>query len=247
MSETNMRYWDAMKHPPESTLKKIMGGRLSGMTDIKPQWRYEIMTKTFGPCGEGWKFTIDKLWTEAGAQEQVMAFALVSVYHKTADGQWSEPTQGIGGSMLVAKEAGGLHTSDEGYKMAVTDALSVSMKLLGVGADIYNGYWDGSKYKDTQETPVKTASGPSQTPTAAVPAPTAAKPASTSPVISEAQSKRLYAIAKSAKKSDDEIRLCLSLWGYEHSKDIKRSDYEAICKSLEFVEILAPGEVEVPF
>lgn len=241
MSETNMQYWDALKHPPESTLKKIMGGRLSGMTDVKPQWRYEIMTKTFGPCGEGWKYTIDKLWTEPGAHDQVMAFALVSVYYRGAeDDQWSAPTPGIGGSMLVAKEVSGLHTNDEGYKMAVTDALSVAMKLLGVAADIYSGYWDGSKYKEPQEPDTRPASPPS--------APAhAPKPASTSPVISEAQSKRLYAIAKSFGKTDDEIHMCLKMWGYEHSRDVKKADYEAVCKSLESVQAREPGDEEVPF
>jgi hypothetical protein len=42
-----------------------------------------------------------------------------------------------------------MHSNDEGYKMAITDALSVAMKSLGVAADIYMGLWDGSKYKQT--------------------------------------------------------------------------------------------------
>ena len=32
--------------------------------------------------------------------------------------------------------------------MAVTDAFSTSLKMIGVAADIYAGRWDGSKYKD---------------------------------------------------------------------------------------------------
>ena len=50
--------------------------------------------------------------------------------------------------MLVTKESKGLHTSDEGFKMALTDALGVAMGKIGVAADIYMGQWDGSKYKD---------------------------------------------------------------------------------------------------
>ena len=150
----NMEYWDKLKRPPASALKTIKAGRLAGMTDCKPQWRYEAMTSLFGACGEGWKYTIDKLWREDGSGGQVMAFAQVSVYFLLDEGgEWSEPIPGIGGSMLVALEKEGkpderLHTSDEGYKMAVTDALSVALKLLGVAADIYMGSWDGSKYKD---------------------------------------------------------------------------------------------------
>ena len=58
---------------------------------------------------------------------------------------------------MVANEVRGLHNNDECYKMAVTDALGTAMKLLGVGADIYAGLWDGSKYIDqpTTKTPPK--------------------------------------------------------------------------------------------
>lgn len=34
------------------------------------------------------------------------------------------------------------------YKMAVTDALSVALKALGVGADIYAGKWTVQKYRE---------------------------------------------------------------------------------------------------
>lgn len=235
MSENNLRYWDALKHPPASALKKIAGGRLSGMTDIKPQWRYEIMTRTFGPCGDGWKYTIDRFWTEPGSHEQVMAFALVSVYHKTAEGQWSDPTPGVGGSMLVTKESGGLHTSDEGYKMAVTDALSVAMKLLGVGADVYNGYWDGSKYRDGAESSTKTAATTKPELTQDNP-----PPARPSPVISSSQKVRLFTLATKAGKSEADVKACLLLWGYEHSADIKKTDYDAIIASLASVSAHPP-------
>ena len=165
----NMKIWNAVKQPPATSLNQIRGGRLSGMTDINPQWRYQIMTEQFGPCGVGWKWEIVKQWTEPGPEGQVFAFAAVNLYVRTEPlfrvvikGQedkpqcncvfhhpWSDPIPGVGGSMLVAKESGGLHASDEAYKMAITDALSCALKMLGVAADIYAGKWDGTKYKDT--------------------------------------------------------------------------------------------------
>lgn len=154
----NMKIWDALKQPPKEALKAIMGGRLKGKTDINPQWRYQAMTEQFGPCGEGWKYDIVKLWSEPGSQDQLFGFALISLFVKT-DGKWSEAIPGIGGSMLVTKETGGLHSSDEGYKMAVTDALSVALKMLGVAADIYAGKWDGSKYQDKPSSPKKEGTG----------------------------------------------------------------------------------------
>ena len=147
----NLDIWKKVCRPPAGALKTIQGGRLKGMTDIKPQWRYYIMTEVFGPCGIGWWFTIDKLWSEDGADGAKLAFASISLYH----GEGSKPTPGIGGSMIVEKERSGLHNSDEGYKMAVTDALSTAMKMLGVAADIYAGKWDGSKYKDANPQPPK--------------------------------------------------------------------------------------------
>ena len=139
--------WGKLSKPPKEALKPILAGRLKGKTDINPQWRYEIMTEVFGLCGEGWRFEIERLWTEPGSEGQLFAFAKVALSYKT-DGEWSCPVPGIGGSMLVQKEKAGLYCNDEGYKMAVTDAIGTAMKMIGVAADIYFGKWDGSKYKD---------------------------------------------------------------------------------------------------
>lgn len=141
----NMKIWNAVKRPPESALKPIVAGRLSGKTDISPQWRLQVMTEQFGQCGEGWGYSIERLWTEPGVDGQVFAFAQLSLWA----GDKEKRIDGIGGSMLVQKEKNGLHCNDEAFKMAVTDALSVAMKALGVAADIYLGLWDGSKYKTT--------------------------------------------------------------------------------------------------
>jgi len=95
----NMNYYNMMKRPPKTALKQIQGGRLKGMTDIKPQWRTEVMTEVFGPCGIGWSYEIEKLWSEPAPDNQVFAFAKVTVKIKV-DGEWSQPIPGIGGSML---------------------------------------------------------------------------------------------------------------------------------------------------
>ena len=147
MTEEKMKYYNALRQPPPEALKQIQGGRISGKTDVNPQYRYKAVTEQFGPCGVGWKYNIEKLWLEPADSGQVCAFSLVNVWVKI-DGEWSEPIPGIGGSMLTEQETKGLHVSDECFKMATTDALSVALKMLGVAADIYAGAWDGSKYKD---------------------------------------------------------------------------------------------------
>lgn len=145
----NLELWNKVKRPPVGALKTIQSGTLKGMTDINPVWRLEIMTELYGPCGTGWGYTIDKLWTEPGHAGEVMCFAMVSVWH----GDRFSTIPGIGGSKLVQNFTSKNYSvsNDEGYKMAVTDALSVALKALGVGADIYAGKWDGSKYKDADD------------------------------------------------------------------------------------------------
>ena len=146
----NMNLWNALKQPPKEALKEIRAGRLKGKSDINPQWRYQALTEQLGVCGKGWKYEITKLWNEPASDGQVFAFATVNLYLKHGD-EWSHPIPGIGGSMLIANEKHGPYSSDEAYKMAVTDALSVAMKMIGVAADIYAGKWDGSKYVEPVE------------------------------------------------------------------------------------------------
>ena len=143
---SNMELWDKVKQPPKSALKQIGGGRLKGMTDINPMWRFQAMTEHFGQCGQGWAFEILKMWSEDGADGTKAVFAHVEI-SLNQDGK-PFPIQGIGGSMLIQKETAGLRTNDEAYKMAVTDALGTAMKMLGFGADVYAGKWDGSKYNE---------------------------------------------------------------------------------------------------
>ena len=127
-----------LSQPPATALREITDGKLKGKTDINPQWRYEAMTETFGLVGIGWKYEIQKLWTEKGAGNEVLAFAQVAVFVRDQETkEWSDPIVGIGGSKLINDYQRGSQSNDEGYKMALTDALSVACKALGVGADIY--------------------------------------------------------------------------------------------------------------
>ena len=160
-----MDIWNAVAQPPRHALRQIGAGRLKGKTDINPQWRYQALTQQFGPCGIGWKYEITRLWNEPAADGQVFAFATVNLYlFGDQLGKWSDPIPGIGGSMLLKKETRGMHSTDEGYKMAVTDALSVACKALGIAGDIYAGLWDGSKYRDRPASEPKSIPPPNAPP-----------------------------------------------------------------------------------
>jgi len=149
--------YDKLRRPPVSALRQIQAGDLKGKTDINPQWRYEIMDKVFGPCGTAWKYEVVKLWDYPTSDGTVLAFAQVNVFVKDGD-KWSDPIPAAGGNTLVDMVKGyeqngpkRAKPNDEGYKMAITDALGTALKMLGVAADIYSGRWDGAKYADDVE------------------------------------------------------------------------------------------------
>lgn len=141
--------YNKLKQAPQWALRTISAGRLRGKTDINPQWRYAKLDETFGLCGCGWKYELVEFTTFPGANNEIAAFARINLFVKE-NGEWSEPIPGFGGSMLVSNEKNGLYTNDEAYKMAVTDALSVATKMIGMAADVYAGKWDGSKYVEKE-------------------------------------------------------------------------------------------------
>lgn len=141
----NMEIYEKVRVVPEEAKKEITAGRLKGFTDINPMFRIKLLTQTFGPCGIGWKYVIKREWMEQGANGEIAAFMDIDLFYKM-DGEWSEAIPGTGGASFVAKERNGMYTSDECYKMALTDAISVAAKALGFCADVY---WDKDRTKYT--------------------------------------------------------------------------------------------------
>ena len=150
----NMSIYELVKEVPKNAQKEIQAGRLKGMTDINPMWRIEKLTEVFGPCGIGWYTVITEKWIEEGANGEKCAFVKINLFIKQ-DGEWSKPIEGIGGSSFVATQKGCLYTSDECYKMAYTDAISVACKALGFGANIYWGKKNETKYDMAKEEATK--------------------------------------------------------------------------------------------
>lgn len=155
----NMDVYEQVRQCPQDALKPIQAGRLKGKSDINPMWRIKMLTQLFGAVGIGWYYTIDKQWLEP-CGEEVAAFCDISLYIKV-NGEWSKPIQGVGGSMFAAKEKNGIYVSDEAYKMALTDAISVACKALGFAADVY---WntDSTKYQQPRAPKAQAQAQPQQ-------------------------------------------------------------------------------------
>lgn len=201
---SNLKLYDAVRSVPENAKKRITGGRLSGMTDINPMWRIKTLTEQFGICGIGWKYAITDKRLEQGANGEIAAFVDIDLYIKV-DGEWSEAIPGTGGSTFVAKERNGMYTSDECFKMALTDALSVACKALGFAADVYFEK-DRTKY-DTQDK---------------------------KSVLTEKQVNRLFAIGNSKGISPEQIKKAI-IKDYKKTKaeDLTNEEYDELCARLE--------------
>lgn len=155
----NLEIYSRVCEVPGNAQKKIAAGRLKGFTDINPMWRIKKLTEVFGACGIGWYTDDIKHWLEDGADGTKTAHVTLNLYVKEND-EWSKPIFGIGGASYISNEKSGsneksrAYTSDECFKMAYTDALSVACKALGFGANVY---WEAgrSKYssQDTQSAP----------------------------------------------------------------------------------------------
>lgn len=131
---THLRYWNKLANVPKEHLKSFSkAGGFRG-TDIKPQWRIQVMTETFGPCGIGWGMTKPE-FTMQGAN----CHCTVGVWVRDENGNVSEPVWGVGGTTSGRSD-------DELFKMSYTDALGNALVKIGVASDIYMGYFDGSKY-----------------------------------------------------------------------------------------------------
>lgn len=149
----NLKFYEAGAEVPANAKKTITGGDLNGKTDINPMWRIKKLTEMFGPVGLGWKIAIERLWLEDRLGDEVIANAAITlqVKYNGIDGEWSDPIPGVGGNKALKKDKRGEVCNDEAYKMALTDAISVACKLIGIGANVY---WekDATKYTGGQET-----------------------------------------------------------------------------------------------
>lgn len=120
--------YNSARSVPVNAIKKISGGAYgaAGLSDVNPQWRIERMTEIFGPIGDGWLWEPVEQWVENGVH-----YAHVVVQYKKADGEYSLPVHGYGGT-----KAGNKDDSDL-LKSSITDALSNALRYLGVGADVW--------------------------------------------------------------------------------------------------------------
>lgn len=142
----NTKIWDNLKRVPPEHLKGFKrAGGFQG-TAIKPMWTFHRMTEEFGPCGIGWGIN-EPSFTVQIAGTDTLVFCTVSVWHQAKENLlW-----GVGGDKVAGTNKYGPVTDDEAFKKAFTDAVTNALKMIGAGADIHMGLWDGNKYVDEKK------------------------------------------------------------------------------------------------
>lgn len=206
---SNLNLYNNVRPVPKEALRDIQAGRLKGKSDINPMWRLKTLTEQFGVCGFGWKYTITKQWLENGGNNEQSAFVNIELFIKL-EGEWSEAIPGTGGSSFVANEKNGLYTSDECFKMALTDAISVACKALGFGADVY---WnaDATKYNK----------------------PEVIHPQTNTSKLSDAQVNRAFAIAKGKGYSSETVKKwVIDKYQKTDISDLTKSQYDEFTTGL---------------
>lgn len=162
---SNMDIYNAFRTTPKEAIKAIAEGKLKGKSDINPMWRLQMLTEQFGPVGFGWNFRVTRMEAlPVPERSEIMCFVDIELKVKV-DGEWSEPIFGTGGSMLVENyRSAGIKSNDDGYKMALTDAISIACKHLGMSADVYwaKGESKYSRPAEQEEAPEKPDEKPAQ-------------------------------------------------------------------------------------
>jgi hypothetical protein len=161
-SGDNLALWNRLKRTNPKATKPYRGATFSG-TQIDPYWRYLMMTDTFGPCGKGWGYEI----TDPIITDGMMFIGAKVWYSNPENGEkyWSGMQYG-GDTLFKTRKDGTKTPNDECAKMAVTDAVGKALSLLGLGADVYTGQFDDSKYREESEVIYTVKSNPDLRPPA---------------------------------------------------------------------------------
>jgi hypothetical protein len=221
---------------------------LSTPDAIRYQVKVELYSATGIFCGEGvgtassaetkyqWRAAVCREEFEATPEDQRRV-----LYKKTREGGFFTVIQ----VRTVPEDA-----DNTILKMAKKRALIDAVLTVTAASDIFTqDLEDFDLPAEPVDTNSDAAPQPSRPQPAAKPAARPAPQAASAPTISEPQQRRFFAIASGAGKSQNEIKQYLfQTFGIEHSRDLKRADYETACAwaARQHEEDLEPREEE-PF
>lgn len=160
---SNTEIWDKLKRVPPEHLKGFQrAGGFKG-TAIKPMWTIHRLTEVLGPVGQAWGMD-EPRFEVVPAGDEILVYCTVAVWSMAPNnfGPVGGRFYGVGGDKVRAMFSSGPRNDDEAFKKAYTDALTNALKMLGAGADVHMGLWDGNKYVDEKREPITPHEDPPQ-------------------------------------------------------------------------------------
>ena len=153
----NLELWKKLQRTdPKATKPFTKAGGFRG-SQIDPAYRLQRMTEVFGPVGYGWGYEIFNRRTEL-YQDAPYIYVTARVWYvlpgetpSWPDGTRRDPPAN---AVWTGEQDGGTkaeRSTDEIWKMSITDAIGKCMLQIGLAADIYLGMFDDSKYRDEFE------------------------------------------------------------------------------------------------
>lgn len=158
----NTRIWDQVDTTDPSATKNFTGmGGFKG-TAIKPTYLMRKATEVFGPCGEGWGWTVledrfdeggplqgpTKEWPDAPRINAKLHTLKIQLWYLGKEGQKCT-VEHYGHTPFVLIQGGKIITDWEAAKKSLTDAIGKCLQPLGFAADIHMGLFDDAAYVET--------------------------------------------------------------------------------------------------
>jgi hypothetical protein len=137
----NSRLWQAVRFTDPNRTKrvKLPGGFTA--TTVDANWVLERATELFGPCGQGWG------WSIVSAFETPTCLCTVHIrLWYVFDGQRGEYDAIASEASQRTYKSGDQQADSDAFKKALTDAIKNALTKIGFLADIHQGRHDDPEY-----------------------------------------------------------------------------------------------------
>jgi hypothetical protein len=145
----NMSIWNNVCTTPARFTQSYRKGGFNG-TAMKPQYAYEMATRTFGPAGLGWKVKIVDSQIFTPPNDPLSAVHYVRIELSWKKGVQQGVVEAYGSTSIWQRRKEGDPVVVEDFaKMSQTDATLKALSYLGFGADLHYGLHEEAAYRNS--------------------------------------------------------------------------------------------------
>lgn len=191
MTQDNLRIWDQFADIDPQFTKPITGKPYKG-TSPNPHYVIRCLTEMFGPVGQGFGWDVEAEGFQPMGEE-LLHWCRIRFWHGDGRG-----FSAYGQTKAIMKTRSGHMTDEDAPKKSLTDAITKAAAQVGVGANIFLGRWDDSKYVASVDADFRAAEKKAE----------------------PFDAKEAYSKFKAAIQSRDTIAKLESMWGNENNKAV---------------------------